>query len=59
MQAKLVAVDGGSGRTGQSVPPRAKKGHRVLIGQYAGQEMEIEAIDYLILKKDEILGIIG
>ena len=60
MEVKVVAVGGGRlGRTGRRVPPRVKVGDRVLIGQYAGQEMEIEEIDHLILKEDEILGIIA
>lgn len=60
MEVKVVAVGGGRlGRTGRRVSPRVKVGDRVLIGQYAGQEMEIEEIDHLILKEDEILGIIG
>jgi len=34
-------------------------GDRVLIGKYTGQEIKIDDVEHLILKEDEILGIIG
>lgn len=57
IEARVVAV--GGRRLGRNqVTFRVKVGDRILIGQDAGQEMEIEEIDHLTLKEDEILGII-
>jgi chaperonin GroES len=35
-----------------------KKGDRVLFGKYAGTEIKIEGEDFLILREDDILGVI-
>jgi len=36
-----------------------KKGQKVLIGKYSGTEVKIEGEDYVILREDDILGIVG
>ena len=36
-----------------------KKGDKVLFGKYSGTEIKFGGVDYLILKEDEILGIVG
>jgi chaperonin GroES len=60
MEAKIVAVGAGKlDRTGKRIPLEVKAGDRVLIGKYSGQEIKIEDVEHLILKQDEILGIIG
>ncbi len=59
MEGKVVAV--GSGRRdddGKRVPMEVKSGDRVLFGKYAGTEIKIDDEEYIILKEDEILGII-
>jgi chaperonin GroES len=59
MTAEVIAV--GSGRMlddGKKVPIEVKKGTKVLIGKYAGSEIKIEDIEYLILREDEVLGIV-
>ncbi len=59
-QAEVVAV--GSGRvleSGQKVPLALKAGDKVLIGKWSGSEVKIDGEEYLILKEDEILGILG
>jgi chaperonin GroES len=59
-QAEVVAV--GSGRvldSGTTVPLALKAGDRVLVGKWAGTEVKIDGQDYLILKEDEVLGIVG
>ena len=35
-----------------------KKGDKVLFGKYAGTEVKVEGSDYLIMKEDDILGVI-
>ena len=59
-QAEVVAV--GSGRileSGERVPLAVKAGDKVLVGKWSGTEVKIEGTEYLILKEDEILGVLG
>jgi chaperonin GroES len=59
-QAEVVAV--GSGRlleNGENVPLAVKAGDKVLVGKWAGTDVKIDGVEYLILKEDEILGILG
>ena len=59
-QAEVVAV--GSGRileNGNRLPLAVKAGDKVLVGKWSGNDVRIDGTDYLILKEDEILGILG
>ena len=59
-QAEVVAV--GSGRlleNGEKVPLAVKAGDKVLVGKWSGTDVKIDGVEYLILKEDEILGIVG
>jgi chaperonin GroES len=59
-QAEVVAV--GSGRlleSGARVPLAVKAGDKVLVGKWSGTDVKIDGTDYLIIKEDEILGILG
>jgi chaperonin GroES len=58
-QAEVVAV--GSGRVldnGQRMPLTLKAGDKVLIGKWSGTEVKIDDEEYLILKEDEVLGVL-
>jgi len=58
-QAEVVAV--GSGRVlenGQKMPLTVKAGDKVLIGKWSGTDVKIDGEEYLILKEDEVLGIL-
>ena len=58
-EGKVVAV--GKGRMlddGKMVPLEIKKGDRVLFGKYSGTEVKIEGEEHLIVKEDDILGVI-
>jgi len=58
-QAEVKAV--GSGKlleTGERVALEIKAGDRILFGKYSGSEVKIDGQDYLILKEDEILGVL-
>ena len=35
-----------------------KKGDRVLFGKYSGSEIKVDGVDHVILREDEILGVI-
>jgi chaperonin GroES len=59
MTAEVIAV--GSGRVlkdGKKLPPEVKVGDKVLIGKYSGSEVKLDEAEYLILREDEVLGII-
>ena len=58
-EGKVIAV--GSGKlleNGQRVAVDVKAGDRVLFGKYSGSEVKIEDEEYLILKEEDILGIL-
>jgi chaperonin GroES len=59
MEGKVIAV--GSGRVvdnGKKVPLEVKVGDRVLFGRYAGTEVKIDDKEHVIVREDEVLGII-
>ena len=59
MLAKVVAI--GNGKIlddGKVLPLDVKPGDRVLIGKYSGTDVKIGSDEYLILREDEILGIV-
>ena len=59
-EGKVVAVGNGKlGDDGKRVPLEVKKGDRILFGKYSGTEVKIEGEDYLIMREDDVLGIIG
>ena len=60
LEGKVVAV--GAGRlddNGKRVALEVKAGDRVLIGKYIGTEVKIDDVEHLIVKEEEILGIIS
>ena len=58
-EGKVVAVGKGKvGDDGKVQPLDVKKGDRVLFGKYAGTEIKIEGEEHLILREDDILGVI-
>ena len=59
-EGKVVAV--GKGKVddqGKPIPMEVKKGDRILFGKYSGTEIKIEGEEYLIMREDDVLGIIG
>ena len=60
MQGKIVAVGTGyMAKDGKLTPLVVKVGDMVLFGKYAGQQIKVEGKDYLIVKEDEILGVLA
>jgi chaperonin GroES len=58
-EGKIVAVGGGRvGDDGKVIPLTVKPGDRVLFGKYSGTEVKIEGEEYLIMREDDVLGII-
>jgi chaperonin GroES len=59
-QGEVIAVGPGKlTEEGKRVPIEVHKGARVLLGKYAGTEVKIDGIEYIILREDDILGVIG
>ncbi len=59
-EAEVVAVGPGKlNEDGKRSPMDVKKGDRVLVGKYSGSEVKIEDEDYVILREEEILAVLG
>lgn len=59
IQGEIVAV--GTGRIaedGKVRPLEVKKGDKVLFGKYSGTEIKIEGHEYLMMREEDILGVI-
>ena len=54
LAGKVVAVGPGT----SEVKMEVKEGDQVLYGKYAGQEIQVDGVDYLIMKQNDILAII-
>jgi chaperonin GroES len=58
-QGKVIAV--GNGKlldSGERTPLDVKAGDRILFGKYSGADIKIDGQEYLILREDEILGVL-
>jgi chaperonin GroES len=59
-EGKVAAVGKGKvDEDGKPIPMEVKKGDRILFGKYSGTEIKIEGEEYLIMREDDVLGIIG
>ena len=59
-RGKVKAIgDGKLLDDGRRVKPDVKKGDVVLFGKYAGTDVEVEGVEYKIVRENEILGKIG
>jgi chaperonin GroES len=58
-QGEVVAVGKGK-RTedGKLIPLDVKPGDRVLFGKYSGNDITIDGTEYLIMREDEVLGVL-
>ena len=60
MEGKVLAV--GNGRVlenGKKLPLDVKVGDKILFGKYSGTDIKIDGEEYLILREDEVLAIVG
>ena len=58
-QGKVIAAGTGKVRDdGTRQLPDVKAGDRILFGKYSGQEIKLDGEDYLIMREDEVLGVI-
>ena len=59
MTAEVVEVGAGKVlKDGGRQAPEVKPGQTVLIGKYSGSEVKLDGEDYIIVREDEILGIV-
>ena len=58
IHAEMPALTQSLRALGKHVTMEVKKGDRVLIGKYAGNEIKIGDVEHVIVREDEILGII-
>jgi len=60
MEGKVVAVGAGKmDKDGKRIPMDVKVGDKVLIGKYSGQEVKIDDVEHIVLREDDVLGIVG
>jgi chaperonin GroES len=58
-EGEVVAVGKGKRlEDGKLIPLEVQVGDRILFGKYSGNEIKIEGEEYLILREDEILGVL-
>jgi len=58
-EGKVVAAGPGKlDEDGKRVPLEVKKGDRVLFGKYAGTEIKLDGVEHIIMREDDILGIV-
>jgi chaperonin GroES len=58
-EGEVIAVGGGKKtEEGKVIPLDVKAGDRILFGKYSGTEIKIDNEEYLIIREDEVLGII-
>ena len=58
-EGEVISI--GTGKTlenGSIVPLEVKEGDRILFGKYSGTEIKLQDQDYLILREDEIVGVL-
>jgi chaperonin GroES len=54
----IAAGNGKKTEEGKVVPLDVKAGDRILFGKYSGTEIKLDNEEYLILREDEVLGVI-
>jgi chaperonin GroES len=59
-EGRVIAV--GTGRVtedGRKLPLALKEGDRILFGKYSGSEVRLDGQEYLIMKEEDVLGVVG
>ena len=60
MQGEVIAVGPGAvGEDGKRVAMDVRKGDRILMGKYSGQEIKIDGEELIIMREDDVLAVIG
>jgi chaperonin GroES len=59
-EGQVIAV--GTGRVtdeGKNLPLAVKQGDRILFGKYSGSEIKLDGEEYLIMREEDVLGVVG
>lgn len=59
-EGKVIAV--GTGKVtdeGKHLPLAVKQGDRILFGKYSGSEVKLDGEEYLIMREEDVLGVLG
>jgi len=60
MEGKVVAVGAGAvNKEGKRTPLEVKVGDRILFGKYTGQAVKVEGTEYLVMREDDIMGVVA
>ena len=57
-EGRVIAVGSGKHEDGKVIPLDVKVGDKILFGKYAGTEIKISGEEHLILREDDVLGVI-
>ena len=57
-EGRVVAVGPGRLEEGKVIPLDVKAGDKILFGKYSGTEIKLDGEEHLILREDDILGVI-
>jgi chaperonin GroES len=58
-EGKVIAVGNGKlDDAGKRIPLDVKVGNKILFGKYSGSEVKIDGDEYLIMREDDVLGVI-
>lgn len=58
-EGKVIAVGSGKREDGKVIPLDVKAGDRILFSKYSGTEIQLDGDEHLIMREDDVLGIIG
>jgi chaperonin GroES len=57
-EGRVIAVGPGKQDDGKVIPLGVKAGDKILFGKYSGTEIKLDGEEHLIMKEDDILGVI-
>ena len=57
-EGRVVAVGPGKNEDGKVIPLGVKAGDKILFGKYSGTEIKLDGEEHLIMREDDILGVI-
>jgi len=57
-EGKIVAVGPGKNEDGKTIPLGVKAGDKILFGKYSGTEITLDGEEHLIMREDDILGVL-
>lgn len=59
MKGKVIAVGPGKYADGKIQPLQVKVGDEVLFGKYAGTNIKLDNIEYLVMREEDVMGVIA